>query len=281
VQGKPAGWREARRNWQRARRAERQFAQQLRAVARQIGQFVKMWKGPGTSTAGVEEILRRYSDLIGPWAQASSERLIAEVSRRDARSWQELGKRVNRALRQEIETAPTGPALRELMAAQTGLIKDMPLEAEQRIRELAMSAVSGGRRWEEVAKDILDQEGVSRARANVIARTETGRASSVVTEARAVHIGSPGYFWRTSLDADVRPQHKRLEGSFHRWDSPPIASEPSQREMRYHPGAGPNCRCYAEPVMADQPISEGRRPRNPEYLAALRAAGYTTGAAFE
>jgi SPP1 gp7 family putative phage head morphogenesis protein len=279
MQGKP-GWREARRNWQRARRAERQFAVQLRQVARQIGSFVQMWT-PGSSTAEVEAILRRYSDLLEPWAKASAERLIAEVARRDAASWQELGKRVNRALRQEIETAPTSLALSELLAAQTGLIKDMPLEAEQRIRELSMAAVSGGRRWEDISKEILDQENVSRARANLIARTETGRASSVLTEARAVHVGSPGYYWRTSLDADVRPAHKRLEGSFHRWDSPPVASEPSQREMRYHPGAGPNCRCYAEPLMPDEAIGQGRRPRNPAYLAALRAQGYTTGAAFE
>jgi SPP1 gp7 family putative phage head morphogenesis protein len=279
--GHHPGWALARKNWLRAKRAEGQFAVQLRQIARQIDVIVRgLWSGPGSDTSAIEQMLRRYADLIEPWARATSERLITEVSRRDAASWHELGKRISRSLRQEIETAPTGPALRELMDVQTGLIKNMPLEAEQRIHELAMSAVTGGRRWEQVAEEILGQGNVSRSRANLIARTEVGRAATTLMETRAVHVGSPGYIWRTALDRDVRPRHKKLEGSFHSWAEPPVAGEQGERA---HPGAIYNCRCFPEVVIAEGDISrkQGVQPRNPEYLAALREQGYSTGTAFE
>jgi uncharacterized protein with gpF-like domain len=101
--------------------------------------------------------------------------------------------------------------------------------------------------------------------ARLIARTETARTASVLTEVRAKSVGSEGYIWRTSLDADVRPKigtpnfaklntlamgsHRKLEGTFHRWDDPPIASENGERA---HPGQIYNCRCWPEPVLPDR-----------------------------
>lgn len=279
--GKRPGWEQARRNWLRARRAERQYATSLRGLARTIGDIVKgLWRGPGEPTEAIERTLRDYAETIEPWARAVSGRMIAEVSRRDAASWQELGKQMNRALRAEIATAPTGPAMSELLAQQTGLIKNMPLEAEARIRELARAAASGGRRWPEIAGEILRQHEVSKARANLIARTETSRAATVLVEARAIHVGSPGYIWRTARDSQVRLLHKRLEGTFQRWSDPPVAEEDGQR---HHPGEFPNCRCFPEIVIAEGDVTrqQGPRPRNPAFLEALRQHGYTQGAAFE
>jgi SPP1 gp7 family putative phage head morphogenesis protein len=276
MQGHP-GWQAARRNWLRTRRVERQYATQLRRIARNIGEIVSgLWQGEGESTVAIEEMLRRYAEIIEPWARSVSERMLAEVARRDAASWQELGRRVNRALRQEIATTPTGPAINELLEAEVGLIKNMPLEAEARIRELAAAAVTGGRRWPEVAEEILKQENISRERANLIARTETGRAATTLVEARAVHVGSPGYIWRTARDPAVRPLHHELEGTFHRWNDPPVAG--SQGELA-HPGAIYNCRCFPEIVIGEGDIGrqQGPRPRSPAFLEALRQAGYGGG----
>jgi SPP1 gp7 family putative phage head morphogenesis protein len=103
---------------------------------------------------------------------------------------------------------------------------------------------------------------VTRSRAELIARTETGRAASALTQARAEYIGSPGYLWRNANDYKVRPEigikhfaklntlakgsHRKLEGTFHRWDDPPIAGVNGERA---HPGSIYNCRCWAEPVL--------------------------------
>ncbi|MGN5479510.1 phage minor head protein [Cupriavidus basilensis] len=57
-------------------------------------------------------------------------------------------------------------------------------------------------------------------------------------------IGSPGYFWRTSGDKDVRDSHRDMEGKFVEWDKPPTLDG-----MTGHAGCFPNCRCYPEPAL--------------------------------
>jgi SPP1 gp7 family putative phage head morphogenesis protein len=274
---RPPGWEEARRRWQRIMRADRQYGVQLRRLARTIGDIVHgLWRGPGESTSEIETTLRHYSTMVGPWARSVAERMLVDVARRDETAWYEI----SRGLRHTVASAPIRPAITDLLEAEVGLITAMPLDAEARIRDLAREAVTGGRRWEEVAEDILSQHQVSTARANLIARTETGRAATVITEARAVHVGSPGYIWRTARDSRVRPLHRELEGTFHAWNDPPVSGEHGELA---HPGAIYNCRCFPEIIVGDTDIArkQGVRPRNPAFLAALRAAGYSSGAAFE
>ena len=79
----------------------------------------------------------------------------------------------------------------------------------------------------------------------LIARTEVARTASGLTEARARHVGSDGYFWRTAKDADVRDSHRQMEGKFVKWNEPPTLSDGTVT----HAGQIYNCRCYAEPVI--------------------------------
>jgi uncharacterized protein with gpF-like domain len=69
----------------------------------------------------------------------------------------------------------------------------------------------------------------------------------VLTQARAEHIGSEGYIWRTSNDSDVRHSHKEMNGRYVRWDTPPRLSDGTVT----HAGQIYNCRCYPEPVIPD------------------------------
>lgn len=265
----------------RARRAERSFAVQLRQIARNIGDIVKGLFDPTdmtASTIAVGEMLSGYADLITPWAKATSERMLADVSRRDAAGWHRLGQQINRRLVEEIATTPMQQMLADLRSTQVELIRSLPLRAKERVHELSVQALTGGGRWEEIAREIARQGEVSQGHANTIARTETGRAQTEFQRVRAEHLGSPGYVWRTALDRDVRPIHKALEGTYHTWANPPIAGE---RGERAHPGAIYNCRCFCEPVLAGEMPQTGARARSPEYLAALREQGYTMGTAFE
>jgi SPP1 gp7 family putative phage head morphogenesis protein len=174
--------------------------------------------------------------------------MVAEAEQRDARAWSELGVEMGRNLAAEIRGAPTGERMRELMAEQVDLITSLPRKAAQRVHRLAIEAMPGGVRPREIAQEILQTGRVTQARAMLIARTETGRAASTLMQARAEHLGSDGYIWRTMHDADVREMHRKLDGKFFRWDDPPVAGE---RGERSHPGAIYNCRCFAQPVFAD------------------------------
>jgi SPP1 gp7 family putative phage head morphogenesis protein len=283
--GAHQGYQEARRAAIRARRAENQFAVQLRRIARMIGHIVTGMATPD-EPSGLQRIvaaLQDYGRLITPWANATAERLLADVSRRDAAGWHQLGQSINRALREEIAGADIGPHVQRLIAETTDFITSLPYDAAERVQRLAMEAVTGGKRWEDIAQELYASGEVSLSRANLIARTETSRAATTLQQVRAEHVGSEGYIWRTARDRDVRVSHKDLEGSFHKWSEPPVATDPGQREVRAHPGQIYNCRCFPEIVLPGMDISArlGPQARNPAYLEALRAAGYTEGAAFE
>lgn len=239
----------ARERFVKARRAERGFARQLAYIAREVGVIVRGFAPHGFVEAPAElvQALRHYGDRIGPWARAVSSRMIAEVNQRDEKAWAEAGRELGRNLRMEVRRAPTGQAMRALLDEQVGLITSLPIKAAQRVHRLTIEAVTEtGARASEIAKEIMRSGEVTKSRAMLIARTETSRTVTALTQARAEHIGSIAYVWRTSRDSDVRPSHKAMEGTVVRWDDPPTLDG-----LTGHAGALPNCRCYVEPIIPD------------------------------
>lgn len=235
----------------RVRRAENQFGVQLRKLAQHVADLMR---GHADGTAGtamrLQAMLKRYSEEMVPaWATRVTGRMLAEVALRDTKAWETFTRQMGFAMRREIQNAPTGDVLRQLQAEQVELIKSIPLQAAQRVHEMTMGGLAQGMRHEEIAKKIFALGDVTKSRATLIARTEVARASTNMTQARALYIGSEGYIWRTADDADVRRTHRRMEGKFIRWDSPPVVDD---GVAPYHAGCFPNCRCYPEPVIPDR-----------------------------
>ena len=233
-----------RKRFGHAQRAEMRFRRQLKAVARQVGAVVRAFAPGGriadqTVLTRLNQNLQKYADILQPWAEEVSRQMVEEVAARDAGAWQATGEEIGRGLRKEIEGAYIGQVFKERRDAATRLIQSIPLEAAQRVNALVIEGMSGGRRSEETAEEIRNTEGVTESRAKLIARTETSKASTALTEARARHVGSPGYFWETAEDADVRESHRKMQGKFVRWDEPPTLDG-----MTGHAGEYPNCRCW-------------------------------------
>jgi SPP1 gp7 family putative phage head morphogenesis protein len=184
--------------------------------------------------------------MIEPWARTVSALMLADVARKDAKMWRQNSKEISAGLRQLVESAPVGDVLRRLQDDQVKLIQSIPTAAADRVHELSLEATVTGTRAEDLAKKILETENVTTARAALIARTEVSRAGANLLQARAEWAGSQGYIWRTSGDANVRDSHKEMEGRYVRWSSPPTLDK-----LTGHAGALPNCRCFAEPVFAE------------------------------
>jgi SPP1 gp7 family putative phage head morphogenesis protein len=241
--------RQQRMRWERAKAAENQYAIQLRKVARQVGAIIRGFAPDGVveNLSELNETLNRYARILQPWARSVAAKMLTEVSRNNERAWASLSKEMSRELQMEIRSAPTGETLRQLQAEQIHYITSLPLEASQRVHELTMRGLSDATRAPEIQKEIMRSGHVTESRATLIARTEVGRASTNLTQARALHVDSPGYIWRTSHDADVRPSHRKMEGKFVAWDEPPTLDN-----LTGHAGALPNCRCRPEPVIPDK-----------------------------
>lgn len=227
---------------------ERWYARQLRKVSRHIGDIIGAFP-PGDSAS--EPVIRRalndYSDLITSWASATAARMLQGVRKEDDQAWRSRSIEMSVALRDEILNAPTGALMRARLDEQVALIKSLPLDAANRVHEWTLLGLEDAGRAKEVAEAIKNSEDVSANRATLIARTEVARTASLLTEARAKHVGSEGYIWRTSNDSDVRESHREMNGKYVPWAAPPTLSDGTTT----HAGQIYNCRCYPEPIIPD------------------------------
>lgn len=192
--------------------------------------------------------LDRYADLIEPWAEAVSSRLMSTLELSDDAMWRDRSVAISAGLR-DIMNSGTGQVTRSIIDEQVKLFKSLPLQAADRVYDIhneAIDAVVKGRRSSELTAEIMRTGEVTEARARTIARTEVGRASTALTQARSTAIGSPGYIWRTAEDSDVRHSHAQMEGKYVAWVSPPTLDG-----MTGHAGQFPNCRCYPEVVIPE------------------------------
>jgi SPP1 gp7 family putative phage head morphogenesis protein len=233
--------------WQWVRRAERRYAQWLRGIANHVSEIVRAFEpGDPAVLPDLQYTLSRYAEGIEPWARAISARMVQEVAGRDARAWFRASRNIGKSLRKEIYEAPIGHVAQQIVNEQVDLIGSIPRQEGERVQRLTMQGVSGGKRYSEVVPEILRTNDVTRNRAILIARTETAKAQSSIVQARALSVGADQYTWRSVGDADVRRIHKILNGHVFNWTDPPVAEEGGQR---HHPGAFPNCRCWAEPII--------------------------------
>lgn len=219
----------------------------MRSVARHIGDLIKGFDLSDLRTSSlIQAALDRYATTLRPWAEAVANRMVTEVAQRDERSWFKIADQMGRGLRQEIANAPVGEVMRARQAEQVKLITSLPRDAAERVHHMSREGIVKGWRADQISAEIMKTGEVTKARADLIARTEVGRTSTLLTQARAEHVGSTGYYWRTADDTDVRASHKAMAGKIILWDAPPTLDG-----LTGHAGALPNCRCYCEPVLPD------------------------------
>lgn len=232
--------RKRNRNPVKTQRIEQRYALQLRKVAEQVGSIISPFT-PGDMSAvpAIEQLLKAYSDMLKGWATQTASNMLMDVALRDEQAWQTMAKELSAGLRQEIRNAPTGKVMKALLAEQVTLIQSIPLEAAQRVHRLTLEGLEDSTRFQEIAAEIRRSGEVAQSRSILIARTEVARTSTTLTQARAEHIGSEGYFWETAGDSTTRPSHKAMQGKFVRWDEPPTLDG-----LKGHAGCTPNCRCW-------------------------------------
>lgn len=233
-----------RTNPTRIIKAERIYGRQLSRLARHIGDIVSGFEITPETVPTITSMLRAYAEALTPWARLTAEKMLRDVDNRDREAWRSTGLQISEALRREILSAPTGETMRALLDQQVGLITSLPIEAAKRVHDLTLKGLENSERAAEVAREIMRTGEVTESRALLIARTETSRTATVLVQARAVHVGSEGYIWRSSGDGDVRPSHKKMNGKYVKWGSPPELDG-----MVGHAGCLPNCRCFCESVI--------------------------------
>jgi SPP1 gp7 family putative phage head morphogenesis protein len=245
-----AARRRAKERFAVASRMEAEYLRILKSLTRQIDAIVKgmVQKGkPVTNTFELQQALRNYAKVIEPWARAVATKMVERIARKNEAAWVQMGDSMGKAMRKELNDAPIGDTMRAFLNEQVVLITSLPIDAAERVHKLTQEALISSARAKTIADDILETGKVTQARATLIARTEVARTSSGLTMARAKHVGSTHYIWRTSKDGSVRESHAKMDGHIIQWDTAPMLSDGTQT----HAGMIYNCRCYAEPILPD------------------------------
>lgn len=238
----------ARERFNVASRMEAEYLRNLRYLTRQIDQIVKGINPTNPSSSlELQKVLEQYSRTITPWAKSIAQKMVYRVAKKNEQAWNQLSADMGKGLRRELLTAPIGPAMNQFLADQVHLITSLPLEAAQRVQKITVEGMLQSKRVPEIQKQILETGNVTASRAKLIARTEIARVASGLTQVRCEHIGVTHYVWRSSLDGDVRPSHKAMNGKVIPWDTAPEV-DPGKF---YHAGQFPNCRCFPSPIFPD------------------------------
>lgn len=197
----------------------------------------------------IEQAARRFGNI-----DAVAERLAKLSARRTLGAVDEtLTKNIMGAVGVDISSylgtdTEIGASLADAAEANIELIKSIPKQYLDGVRDTVSKAFAAGERFESVAKRIAHIGDVTESRARLIARDQISKLTSKFNEVRQASVGITGYDWSTSHDERVRPSHRALDGTRQRWDRPPSVG---------HPGEDYLCRCVAIPVisLAEEPAT--------------------------
>jgi len=247
--------------WEWSNRVEQQYNRSLQQLRRQIITYL----GNATTT---EEISRRLLIIQNTpgfitFAENMAANMAQQVYREGGRQWhrftQEAGRRrgkaIFQALQHELNNAPMGGFIQDIVINNSNLIKTIPnrLDAEM-ASYMAKESAFSGIRHKQLTQDILKEfDDLLEFQARRIARTETAKAQSALTQVRAQNLGINWYLWRTAQDGmRVRESHRHMEGVLVNWSNPPNPESLKGQENShgpYHAGNIWNCRCFAEPLI--------------------------------
>ena len=237
-----------------------------------IGKIVRRMLPPKlpeqTLTQWLEEIARRQQAAeIREASELLAQRMVAWVNDVNAKTWRQAAERSSKSrqlygLLVKEMSGPVGSRVRQLVRENANYISSIPLHAATILTREVSTATQQGARASTIAKMTRTRfPQLLRSRVNLIARTESAKASAALTQARAEYLNLPCYVWRTAEDQRVRSSHKKMDGVVCFYANPPLpelfAGEASQGA--YSAGEIYNCRCTQIVLLSVEDVKFPRR----------------------
>lgn len=208
-----------------------------------------------------EIINQLFNATNDPWfqqyAEATATKMVTHLFTDSGRTWRQAAKvnskgaLIYQALVEEM-SGPLGAAMSVQIQRNAQFIQSVPADVARQMTKHIMSQSMAGVRYSDIAKDLHGMFlHMTDVKANLIARTETAKTATALTQSRSEMLGVQWYRWRTSEDARVRDSHKIMDKVLVPWnDAPSPEKLDKEKDVgRYHAGCIWNCRCYAEPLI--------------------------------
>lgn len=142
-----------------------------------------------------------------------------------------------------------GRVLAEWAQEGAQLIRRIPAELLADLPAAIVDAAAQGKTWAALRNVLRAKIGhVGEARLELIARDQTAKLNSRITEALQTEAGVTSYTWRANLDERVRATHRAAHGTVVEWASAGVPGTGFYGRPS-HAGRGGQCRCTAEPVV--------------------------------
>lgn len=239
--------------------AERKYFNELKLVAIEIEKILKSTLTSATKAKGIKAIslLKKYSKTLTKWSNKTVATMFYNVDKDNKKKWDKLSAKMSQELKKELSKAPEKVWMQKYMDDNVGLIKSIPIDAAKRVHKLIKENQYVGLRSTDLIDEIMRIGSISENKAKMIARTETSRYSTALTQMRSESIGADWYVWKAVGDFRTRKGHKRMDGVVVSWNDPPspekLVGEKAYGE--YHAGETFNCRCYPEVLILPSDIS--------------------------
>ena len=164
-----------------------------------------------------------------------------------------------------IDILTGSPELKEYqeLAANSAasLIKSIAAQNLDKVETIVLTNIQNGNRSSEIVSDLQEQFGVTKNRAKLIARDQTIKINSDLSQMRQRKAGFKYFKWLTSKDERVRPEHVKISKDnvgygvgVYMYDDPPQ----NKKGEEIMPGDEVNCRCVAVPVLESQIKTTGK-----------------------
>jgi SPP1 gp7 family putative phage head morphogenesis protein len=143
------------------------------------------------------------------------------------------------------------PALRDILAAtvheNTGLIKSIPAQFHTQVEGIVFRSVVAGHDLSTMTKELQAKFGVTRRRAELIARDQSSKATSAFNRARSIDAQLYNHKWLHSLAGkEPRPEHVKMNGK--EFDIRKGMYD-SHEGKWIQPGELIRCRCVSAPIL--------------------------------
>lgn len=128
------------------------------------------------------------------------------------------------------------------------LVKNLLDEQAKRLKSNVLRGLREGIPSTRLSGDLQKALGISKRRANTIARTETHKVTQQLADYRAEEIGLTEGYWRAMIDNRTSTQHARFNGK--KFTIKKGLWDPKTRSWNW-PGRRPNCRCWTEYILPE------------------------------
>lgn len=243
--------------WKMPNRFEQEYNRALRAVARQVGTALGNETDPVAIVRKLQQISQHPPFL--DYCNQAAYKMTTNMQTRINGMWRTAAQQAGRgsdiyaAIFAELKGNGSYDAFINQVYENARWIKAVPQNIALDFTDIIQEEALRGIRSSETAKKLLSKyKEVSEAQMNLIARTETSKTQTALTQVRAARLGLDWYIWRTSEDSRVRSSHDHMDGVLIRWSEPPrpeLLIGEKNPPSAYHAGGIYNCRCYPEPVV--------------------------------